>query len=293
VEGHNLADALAAFPGAFPNLYRASIFAGEQSGRLDVVLERLATHTEDRQGLQQRIGLALIYPVILLVVSLLIVMFLFTYVVPKVVKVFEDTGQQLPLLTRAFITLSDFLQDYGLWLLAGTAGLVLAASLLLRRAGPRYLVDRRLVRWSWTRRLVRGLNTTRMARTLAIMVGSGVPLLTAMSASAGVIVNRVMRDAMQKAAEEVEEGVSLSRALARSGYFPPILVQMVASGEASGQLDVMLEKAATAQERELETRIAVLVGLFEPMMILLMGAIVLLIVLAILLPIFDINQLIG
>lgn len=293
VEGHNLADALAAFPGAFPDLYRASIFAGEQSGRLDVVLERLANHTEARQGLHQRIGLALIYPVILLVVSLLIVMFLFTYVVPKVVRVFEDTGQQLPLLTRAFITLSDFLQDYGLWLLAGTAGLVFAVSLLLRRAGPRYLVDRRLVRWSWTRRLVRGLNTTRMARTLAIMVGSGVPLLTAMSASAGVIVNRVMRDAMRKAAEEVEEGVSLSRALARSGYFPPILVQMVASGEASGQLDVMLEKAAAAQERELETRIAVLVGLFEPMMILFMGAIVLLIVLAILLPIFDINQLIG
>jgi general secretion pathway protein F len=293
MEGNSLADAIAAFPGAFPDIYRASILAGEQSGRLEVVLDRLASYTEARQTLRQRVGLALIYPVILVVVSVLIVMFLFTYVVPKVVKVFQDTGHQLPWLTRVFISFSDFLQHYGLWLVAGVVGLSLLFAALMRQTGFRYRFDALLLKWPWVKRLVRGVNTTRMARTLAIMVGSGVPLLTAMSAGAGVIGNLVIKEAMAQAAHEVEEGVSLNRALGRSGYFPPILIQMVASGEASGQLDSMLEKAAIVQERELESRVAVLVGLFEPLMILVMGGIVLMIVLSILLPIFDINKLIG
>jgi general secretion pathway protein F len=293
MEGHSLAQAVAAFPRAFPDIYRASILAGEQSGRLDIVLERLATYTESRQELQQRLSLALVYPALLVTVSLLIVVFLFTYVVPKVVKVFEDTGKELPLLTRIFIDISDFLQTNGLWLLLGGLAVVLLTGAVLRRPGPRYRLHLALLRGPWLRRFVRGLNTARMSRTLAIMVGSGVPLLTAMTAGAGVISNLVMREAMNRAAEEVEEGVSLNRALARSGHFPPILVQMVASGEASGQLDAMLEKAALAQEREVEARVTALVRVFEPLMIVFMGAIVMVIVLAILLPIFDINQLIG
>lgn len=293
MEGNSLADAIAAFPGAFPDIYRASILAGEQSGRLEVVLDRLASYTEARQSLRQKVSLALVYPVILIVVSVTIVMFLFTYVVPKVVKVFQDTGHQLPWLTRVFISVSGFLQHYGLYLILLGLALVILVIALLRRPGPRYRFDALLLKWPGVKRLVRGISTTRMARTLAIMVGSGVPLLTGMRAAAEVIGNLVIREAMGKAAHEVEEGVSLNRALGRSGHFPPMLIQMVASGEASGKLDSMLEKAAIVQERELESRVAVLVGVFEPVMILVMGGIVLTIVLAILLPIFDINKLIG
>jgi len=292
MEGSTLTDAIGAFPDAFPEIYRASVLAGEKSGRLGEVLERLATNTEAREGLRQRVGLALVYPVILLVMAFAIVMFLFIYVVPKVVKVFQGTGQELPVLTRVFIVMTDFLQAYGLWLLAGIAGGIVGLVMFLRLPGPKYQFHQLLLRFPGTRRLSRGLNSARMARTLAIMAGSGVPLLTAMNASREVINNVVLREAMQKAADDVRQGVSLNKALGRSSLFPPILVQMVASGEASGRLDEMLEKSAATQERELESRIAVMVGIFEPVMILVMGAIVLLIVLAILLPIFDINQLI-
>lgn len=292
MEGASLTEAIGAYPEAFPGIYRASVMAGEQSGRLGEVLERLAAYIEAREVLRQRVGLALVYPVILVVVAFAIVMFLFAYVMPKVIRVFEDTGQALPLLTRVFVALTDAVQQYGLWaalaLALGGAGL----AAWLRLPGPRLRFHALLLRLPGIRRLSRGLNTARMARTLAIMVGSGVPLLNAMQAAGEVLGNLVLRRALEAAAMEVREGVSLHRALARSGQFPPILVQMVASGEASGQLGEMLEKAAVTHEREMEARVGVLVGLFEPMMILLMGAIVLLIVLAILLPIFDINQLI-
>jgi len=292
MEGSTLADALGRYPRAFPDIYRASINAGEQSGRLDEVLERLADFTETTQTLRRRVGQSLIYPAFLVSVSLIIVAFLFTYVVPKVVRVFEDTGQQLPWLTKLFIAISAFLQHYGLLLIAGAALAVAAAVWTLRFPGPRYALDRMWLRTPGVRRFVRALNTARMARTLAIMVGSGVPLLTAMKSSGGVVGNLPMRDAITRAAEEVGEGVSLNRALARSRLFPPILVQMIASGEASGRLGTMLEKGASAQEFELESRLTMFVSIFEPLMIVVMGGIVLLIVLAVLLPIFDISQII-
>jgi general secretion pathway protein F len=269
VEGRSLAEAIASYPRSFPEIFQASVAAGEQSGNLDVVLDRLANYVEARQGLQQRIGVALIYPAILTVVAVLIVVGLLTYVVPKVVKVFEDSGQELPWLTRALIGLSE------------------------RQPQVRYALHGAYLRMPGIRRLTRGVNSARMARTLAILAGSGVPLLSAMRSCEGVIGNLVLRGNLRDAAAEVTEGVSINKALARSGNFPPLLVQMVASGETSGRLDEMLDKAATALERELESRIAVLVGLFEPVMILLMGGLVLVIVLAILLPIFDLNQLIG
>ncbi len=293
LEGRSLADAIASYPRSFPGIYHASIAAGEQSGNLDVVLERLANYVEARQGLQQRISVAMIYPTILTVVAILIVSGLLTYVVPQVVKVFEDTGQQLPFLTRALIALSDFLRIYGIWILGLLILGGIALRLLFRDRKVRYAFHKMLLGIPGVRRLSRTLNTARMARTLAIMTGSGVPLLSSMRATEGVLNNLVLRGNLNDAAEEVSEGVSISRALGRSRNFPPLLVQMVASGESSGQLDQMLDKAASALERELETRISVLVGLFEPAMILLMGAIVLVIVLAILLPIFDLNQLIG
>ena len=293
VEGHSLAEAVAQYPRSFNGIYHAAVAAGEQSGNLDEVLERLAEFIETRQGIQQRIGVALIYPVILTTVALSIVLGLLVYVVPKVVQVFEDTGQQLPFLTQTLISVSEFILDNGIWIIAAVIGFWVAGSIALKNAAIRTFVHQIFLKLPGVRRLSRGANTARMARTLAIMVGSGVPFLSAIRASEGVMSNVVLRQNLADAATEVAEGVSIHRALARSGNFPPLLVQMVASGEQSGRLDQMLEKAASALERELEARIAVLVGLFEPAMILMMGAIVLLIVLAVLLPIFDLNQLIS
>lgn len=293
VEGRSLAASIASYPRSFPEIYQASVEAGEQTGNLAVVLDRLADYVENRQELQQRVSLALIYPVILTVVSILIVTGLLTYVVPKVVEVFENTGQTLPLLTRVLIACGDFLQAWGLWMLGGIVVGTLLLVEVFRHEKPKFWLHRNFLHFPGTRRVSRGLNTARMARTLAIMVGSGVPLLASMRAAEGVVSNVVLKANLKEAAREVAEGVSINRALGRHGHFPPLLIQMVASGESSGQLGPMLEKAASVMERELESRIAVLVGLFEPFMILLMGTIVLLIVLAILLPIFELNQLIG
>lgn len=293
MEGRSLADAIATYPRSFPEIYQASVAAGEQSGSLAMVLDRLADFVESRQVLKQRVSIALIYPVILSVVSILIVVGLLTYVVPKVVAVFENSGQTLPVLTRILIAIGEFLQQYGLWMLGFIALAALALIMVFRMEKPRYHLHRAILMLPGLRRLSRGLNTARMARTLAIMVGSGVPLLTSMRAAEGVVSNVVLRADLKEAAGEVAEGVTINRALGRRGRFPPLLIQMVASGEASGELGNMLEKAASVMERELESRVAVLVGLFEPFMILFMGCVVLLIVLAILLPIFDLNTLIG
>lgn len=293
MEGRSLADAIATYPRSFPEIYQASVAAGEQSGSLAMVLDRLADFVESRQVLKQRVSIALIYPVILSVVSVLIVVGLLTYVVPKVVAVFENSGQTLPVLTRILIAVGEFLQQYGLWMLAFIALAALALMIIFRMERPKYHLHRTILRLPGLRRLSRGLNTARMARTLAIMVGSGVPLLTSMRAAEGVVSNVVLKADLKEAAGEVAEGVTINRALGRRGRFPPLLIQMVASGESSGELGNMLEKAASVMERELESRVAVLVGLFEPFMILFMGCVVLLIVLAILLPIFDLNTLIG
>ncbi|NND00532.1 MAG: type II secretion system protein GspF, partial [Gammaproteobacteria bacterium] len=213
--------------------------------------------------------------------------------VPKVVKVFEDTGQQLPFLTRALIRLSEFLQSYGLLLLLIMIGTGFLAAYIFRQDKPKFWLHSNYLSLYGIKRFTRNINAARMARTLAIMVGSGVPLLASMRSSEGVLSNVVLQGDLKKAAEEVSQGVSISRALDRSGHFPPLLIQMVASGENSGKLDHMLEKAASATESEMETRIAMLVGLFEPMMILVMGLAVLVIVLAILLPIFDLNSVLS
>ncbi len=293
MEGGSLADGMRQFPRAFSELYTASVAAGEQTGHLESVLERLADYTEARQGLQQRISTALVYPIILTVVSILIVIALMAYVVPKVVQVFDDTGQTLPTLTQVMIRISDFIVNHGYIVGLALLLLVLAFSLSMRLPGPRLAVHRFILRFPLTRRLSTSLNASRMARTMSILIGSGVPLISAIRSSAEVVNNLIMRQGLETTAEEVQQGASLSRALARRKLFPPLLTQMVASGESSGQLDAMLEKSATSLEREAEARISVVVSLFEPLMILFMGAVVLVIVLAILLPIFDLNQLVS
>ncbi len=293
MEGYTLADGLGEFPHAFPEIYRATVAAGEQSGHLDPVLERLADYTESRQQLRQRVSHALIYPVILTILAVLIVSGLLVYVVPKVVGVFENTGQEIPVFTRILISLSDFLREWGIWLLGGLAVGFFLFRRALRRPGFRRRWHRFLLRLPVIGRLVRGINTARFTRTLSILAGSGVPVLEALRIAGDVIVNLPMRDAVEEAAVRVREGAPLGRSLAASRLFPPMTMHLISSGEASGELETMLERAAANQEREVDSLVGALLSILEPMLILLMGALVLAIVMAILLPIFQLNQLVA
>ena len=290
--GHTLARALGKYPESFPEIYRTMVSAGEQSGRLNEVLLRLADYLEARRALGQKIGLALIYPAIISAVALIVVLALLTYVVPQVVTVFRDTHQALPWITRAMLASSAMLRDYGIYLLM----LILLAAFSFRRALRRPAFRFRFHLWllylPLVGRLLRAVNTARLASTLAILVGSGVPLLTALRAGAGVVNSLPMRQALEQTAQNVAEGGSLSRSLQRAKVFPPLFTHLIASGEASGRLQQMFERAAAQQTQELETRAAVLTGILEPALILLMGGMVLAIVLAILMPVFEMNQLI-
>ncbi|MBT8444012.1 MAG: type II secretion system inner membrane protein GspF [Gammaproteobacteria bacterium] len=293
MEGHALADGLGDFPKAFPELYRATVAAGEQSGHLDAVLERLADYTESRQELRQKVMNAMIYPIVLTVLALGIVSLMLIYVVPKVVGVFANTGQKLPALTTALISLSDFLRDYGLLLAAGLGIVAWIVSRLLKNPGPRSKRDLFLLRLPVVGRIVRGFNTARFTRTLSILTGSGVPVLESLKISSEVITNLPMRDGVQIAAERIREGAPIGKSLSESGHFPPLVIHLISSGEVSGELDEMLSRAAQNQEREIDGLIAALLGILEPALIVGMGIIVLTIVLAILLPIFELNQLVG
>jgi general secretion pathway protein F len=292
VEGNALAHALNQFPAAFPTLFRATVEAGEQSGKLDYILERLAEYVERRQVLKSRVSLALIYPVILTVVAIGVVIALLTYVVPQVVGVFDSIGAQLPLLTRALIAVSNFLREWGIYLAILIAIGAIIFARMMRAAPFKRRVHGFLLRLPLIGRLTRGTNTGRFTRTLGILFGSGVPILDAMRIGTQVVSNLPMRDAIDDAAVKVREGATLSRSLAASKLFPPITVHLIASGESSGRLDEMLDRSAENQEREVEMMVQTTVSIFEPALIVAMGGIVLLIVLAILVPIFDLNQLV-
>jgi general secretion pathway protein F len=292
VEGHALATALEDFPSAFPELYRATVAAGEQSGFLPGVMDRLADYTETRQQVGQKTWLALLYPAIVSVVAILVVSALLVYVVPQVVQVFQNTDQQLPALTRGLIATSDFLREWGSTLLLLLAGGIVAFRVALRQPAMRFAYHRLLLRLPLIGRMTRATNAARFARTLSILAASGVPVLESLRIAAQVLSNLPMRRAVEEAARRVREGASLHGSLEASGYFPPMTLQLIASGEASGNLESMLERAAASQERELESYLATLLGLFEPLLILTMGAVVLVIVLAVLLPIFELNQLV-
>jgi len=292
MEGHTLADGLGDFPQAFPELYRATVAAGEQSGHLDVVLERLADYTESRQELRQRLTNAMIYPIALIVMALGIISFMLATVVPRIVNVFENTSAELPALTRGLIATSNFIRSYWLLLIIGIAAVGWGIWWLLQRDGPRRRYHRFLLRMPIFGRLSRGINTARFTRTFSILAGSGVPVLEAMKISAEVIENLPMRDAVNEAATRVREGGSISRSLDSSKLFPPMMIHLVSSGEAGGRLDEMLSRSAAGQEREVDGLIAALLGILQPLLIVAMGGVVMIIVLAILLPIFEINNLI-
>ena len=292
IEGHTLADGLADFPQAFPELYRATVAAGEQSGHLDVVLERLAEYTESRQVLQQQVRNALIYPIALVVTAIAIISFMLAYVVPKVVYIFENYGQELPILTRIMIASSDFIRDYWAALIVGIVLVVVGVRRLLKQEGPRRKFHRMLLRLPIVSKLTRGINTARFTQTLSILSGSGVPILESLRIGSQVIVNIPMREAVEEASLRVREGAMISKSLATSKLFPPLTTHLISSGEASGKLEEMLARAASNQEREVDGLIATLLGILQPLLVIVMAGIVLLIVLAILLPIFEINTLI-
>jgi general secretion pathway protein F len=290
--GHGLAAALERYPSSFPEIYRALVGAGEQSGELTAVMQRLADHLERHQAARQGAGLALLYPAIVAGVALVIVVGLLVYVVPQVVQVYQQSRQTLPVLTRALLWTSDAVQ--GKLAIAGVAALI--GAIALRAAWAR---EQTRTRWQgWLLRvpvlgpLALGADTARLASTLAILVGGGVPLVPALSAGARSLRLLPLRRALEEAAQLVREGSSLNRALARSRRFPPIFLHLVASGEASGRLAHMLAQAARQQEAENEARLKLLAGLLEPATIVAMGIVVLLVVLAILLPIIELNQLV-
>ncbi len=293
MEGHPLAAAMADFPHVFSDLYRATVSAGEQSGHLHMVLERLADYTENRQQMRSKIMVALIYPIFVTSVALIVVTVLLAYVVPKIVQVFQNMGQALPLLTRMLIAVSDFLNKHGILLGIALGVAIVVASIVFRRPAPKRRLHRVLLRVPLVSRVIRGMNTARFARTFSILTASGVPALDGLRISANVITSLPMQSAVEEAARQVREGGSIHLALDRSGYFSPMILQLIASGEASGNLEGMLERAAVSQEQELDTLISALLGLLEPVMILIMGGVVLVIVLAILLPIFGLNQIVG
>ena len=290
--GLSLAGALGAYEKSFPDFYRALVHGGEESGALPTVLQHLADYLDARQALKQKTGLALLYPLLVTIVALAIVTGLLVYVVPQVVQVFQQSGQSLPLLTRALIALSDFLRGAWPYLLVIIGGGFGAARVALRRDAARRSWHALLLRTPWLGPLIRGTDTSRFASTLAILVGGGVPLLSALASAARVMTNMVLGEAVGHAIERVREGASLARALGETRAFPPLLIHLVASGEVSGKLEQMLNRAAHLETQALERRLAVFLTLLEPAMILVMGGIVLLIVLAILLPIIEINQLV-
>ena len=292
LEGYPLSDALREFPRIFDSMYCASVHAGEQSGLLDVVMERLADHMEARQDLQRRTGQALIYPILLSVVAFGLVAMLLTFVVPKIVQVFEGFDQELPVVTVWLISLSDFFKAYGIEIIGLSVITVIVYFQLVKFPTFRRLRDRFFLRIPYVSYLVRLANTARFTRTMSILVSSGVTALDSMHISTEVINNEPIKAAVLKAADRVREGEHISDALENTGYFSPLVLQLVQNGEASGKLGEMLERSARAEENEFAGITALFISLFEPAMILFMGVVVLFIVIAILVPIFDMNELV-
>ena len=290
MEGHTLADGLGEFPKVFPEIYRSTVSAGESSGRLDGVLERLADYTENREVTRQKVLGALLYPIVLSIICLGIVTGMMVYVVPKVIEVFESSKGQLPFATQVLIFVSDFLRNYGLYLVIAIVAAGFAFVYWLKNPDNRRRWHRLLLKLPLFGRLLRGFNTARFTRTFSILTASAVPVLEAMRIAGEVVTNLPMRDAVAAAAARVREGAPIGKSLASSKLFPPMTVHLISSGESSGELDNMLDRAATNQERELDSMMGALVGLLGPLLIVGMGMFVMGIVFAMLMPIFQMNN---
>ena len=293
VEGHSLASALGEYPRAFTEMYRATVAAGEQSGHLEQVMEQLAEYLETRQDTGRSVMQSLLYPAFILLFSVVIVVFLMTYVVPRMLEVFARHEEGLPVLTRLLIGTSEFFRDW-LWLLAlAIVVAVVAFVRAMRQPHFRMAVHQRLATMPLIGSLLRASDSARLASTLGILSRSGVPLVEALSISSQVVSNLAIREAVRDCAARVREGGSLSRAMERDGRFPMMMVQMIASGESSGELDRMLSRAAEYQERELDVVVNTMVSLLGPLMLLLMAGLVVVIVLAMMLPVLEMNAVFG
>lgn len=293
VEGYSLAEGLAEFPHVFDHLFRSMVAAGEKSGHLDGVLNRLADYTEQRQYMRSQTMQALLYPAILTFFAIGVISILLAFVVPKIVEQFIHMGQSLPATTVALIAISDFIRDYGVLVVIAIVVGILAFKQALKKPDVRLKYDKTMLKLGMLGKVNRGLNTARFARTLSILNASAVPLLEAMRISSDVLSNTYMKQAMSEATLRVREGTSLRTALAQTKLFPPMMLHMIASGEKSGQLDGMLGRAADMQDREFTTLVTVSLKIFEPLLVSVMAFMVLFIVLAILQPILALNNLVG
>jgi general secretion pathway protein F len=292
LEGHSLASSLREYPNSFSELYCSSVAAGEQSGFLDRVLENLADYLERQFESTRNVEMALFYPVALLILAFIIVGALMVYIVPDMIAVIEDTGQALPWFTVLLINITDVLRNYWWALLAGAVLLVVLVRWALAQPHIRLRWDHQKFAMPMIGRITRSANAARYANTLAILTGAGVPLVEAMNIASEVVSNAWLKRRLQDATQTVSEGMSLKVALEQVGQFPPMLLHMVGSGEQSGELDNMLARVATYQQAEVERIVSTIVKLFEPAMLLIMGAVVLFIVMAVLLPILSMNQLV-
>jgi general secretion pathway protein F len=292
MEGYTLSDSFSDFPKSFPLIYTTTIAAGEKSGNLSLILEKLADFTESRQKLQQQIKNALIYPSALVITALLVIAFMLAYVVPKVVYIFENFDQQLPLLTRIMIISSDFLLDNWLYIIIFVVMLGSLCRYVIKNEETKNKYHGILLRLPIFGQLIKNMNSARFMQTLSILASSGVPILESLRISSNVVTNLPMKKAIERTAIQVSEGESISKSLSQSRLFPPMMIHMIGSGENSGRLEEMLDRATTNQEQEVENTISTLLGIMQPMTVIIMASVVLLIVLAILLPIFEINNLI-
>jgi general secretion pathway protein F len=291
-QGSPLAEAMEEHAALFPPLYTGMVRVGESAGALDVVLERLAVYTEAQARLRSKVRTALAYPLLMSIVAIGILTFLLGFVVPKVTRIFEEQHQALPLPTRILLGISAAVADYW-WVAVGLVAVgIVAAILAMRRPAYRLWLDRRILILPVAGPVITRVAVARFARTLATLLQSGIPLLSALEVAGGVIANRALVAAVEDARQAIREGQSIAPPLRRAGIFPPLLIHMVAVGERSGELESMLGKVADAYEQEVESILATLTAVLEPAMIVLMGGIVLFIVLAILLPIFEINSLV-
>ena len=290
LEGRSLAQSLAEHPQSFESIYVSAVEAGERAGYLPGILSSLAEYTEGRHRSMQNLTMAMIYPILLFFLSIAVIAGLLGYVVPDMVSVFDRTEQTLPLITRVLIVASELVRDYGVIALALLLLAAICLRLAMRRNAVRMKVDQLALRLPLIRRISRGLHTSRYAGTLGVLTSSGVPLAEAMSIAASVVKNRAIQSGLNEATRRVTEGSSFAAALREIPYLPPIMVHMAASGEKSGELDTMLVRLADYQREEFERVTGTLIRLFEPAMLLIMGGLVLLIVLAILLPITQMNQ---
>ncbi|HEY9135149.1 MAG TPA: type II secretion system inner membrane protein GspF [Pseudomonadales bacterium] len=293
LEGHSFAIALAEYPRSFPELYRATVAAGEESGHLDKVLEQLADFTERRHATQQKVQQALLYPVILLIFAILIVAGMLGFIVPKLVMAFENSGGTLPLLTQWLIAASEFTKAWGVYIFILAILSVFAFRYSLKLEKNRFRFHRFVMKVPLYNKIVIGGDTSRFASTLSILASSGVPLVEALKIAAQVMANLCIKEAVRDVTTKMREGSSLNRALEPCGYFSPMMIQMIASGEASGELETMLDRVALSQERDLESLVSTIVSLFEPLILVIMGVMVLLMVLAIMLPIVSMNDLVS